>query len=135
MAVGVGRHRDEPVGGDGLGLPLQLERFDGLDLDRVLHDQAVGRAPSSTCPVGGLLEPGGDVHRVARDQTLPGRRVAPTTSPVFTPMRAGADAVVALELGVEPARPACMPAAARTARSGSSSCSAGCRTRPSRRRR
>ena len=69
-------HRDEPVGRHGLGLPLQLERLDLLDLDLV-PDEAVGQlAEEHLALPGGLLETGGDVDGVAGHQALAARGVA-----------------------------------------------------------
>ena len=90
------------VGRDRLGLALEVERGDGLDLDRVL-DESVGRlAEEDLAGLGRLLEPGGDVHRVARDEPLAGARVAGhDLARVHADPSGEADAVIALELVVQ----------------------------------
>ena len=130
-------HAHEAVGGDGFRLALQLERFDGLDLDRVL-DQAIGGiAQQHLAGRGRLLQTGRDVHRVAGHQPLVGARVAGHDLPgVHADARGEPDAVVALEVGVQRRRAprACRPPherrAARRPRGAG-----GSRTRPSPRRR
>jgi hypothetical protein len=94
--------RREPEGRDGLGLALQVERGDGLGLDRV-PDEAVRRLAEEGVPwFGGLLEPGGDVHGVARDEPLAGGRIAGhDLARVHADAGREANAVVALELGVQ----------------------------------
>ena len=58
-------HGDQPIGGDGLGLALQLERRELLNLDRVTHE-LMGVLPDQDLVGGGsLLEPRGDVDRIA----------------------------------------------------------------------
>ncbi len=64
------RDRKQPVGRHGLGLALELERLDDLDLDGVAHEP-VGRLTDEHLHRGRvLLEPRRDVHGVARDQPL-----------------------------------------------------------------
>ena len=88
--------------GTGLLLALQVERGDRLHLDRILH-QPIGRlAEEDLAGRSGLLQSGGDVHRVTRHETLAGGRV---TGNDFTgvhpdPSR-DPDAVLAFELEVE----------------------------------
>ena len=66
----------QPIGGDALGLALQLERLDRLDLDAV-PDEPVGQLAEQHLALGRrLLEPRGDVDGVAGDESLAGRRVA-----------------------------------------------------------
>ena len=68
--------RDEPVCGHGLRLALELERLDRLDLD-VVADEPVGEVAEEHFALAGrLLEPRSHVHGVARDEPLPGGRVA-----------------------------------------------------------
>ena len=100
--VGV-THAEEPVRRNTLGLALQLQRLDGLDLDRV-PDEPIGRLADQHVECGrGLLEPRGHVHRVARHEALCARRVAGDDlarvdpGPVLEP-----DAPAPLELVVEP---------------------------------
>ena len=60
----------EPVGGERLHLPLRLERRKELDVDGA-PDELVGRrAEQHLARLGCLLEPGGDVHGVARDELV-----------------------------------------------------------------
>ena len=71
-------HAQKPVGGDRLGLTLQLERLDGLDLGGIA-DQCERRASDQhLAGLRGLLQPRGDVHRIARCQPLlrPGHHFA-----------------------------------------------------------
>ena len=93
---------DQTVGGHWLFLALEVERGDRLHLDRVLH-QPMGRlAEEDLAGRGGLLQTGGDVHRVPRNQTLPGRRVTGHHFPgVDTDPSGDPDAVFAFELQVE----------------------------------
>ena len=58
--------------GTGSLLPFSVERLDRLRADRVTHE-ALGRRPDQDLAGGGrLLEPGGDVHGVARGERLAG---------------------------------------------------------------
>ena len=63
-------HAQEPVGGNRLGLALQLERVDGLDLDRVVDERECRLAEQHLARLCGLLQPGGHVNRVAGGQSL-----------------------------------------------------------------
>ena len=80
-----GRHRiplgawaangDQPERGDGLGLALERQRRDRLDLDLVAR-KAVGQRPDDDlATTRRLLEPSRRVDRVAGDQPLPGAGV------------------------------------------------------------
>jgi len=68
--------REQAIGGHALGLPLQLERLDGLDGDRVTHEAIRQSSEQRLVVAGGLFEPRRDVDGVAGDEPLPGRRVA-----------------------------------------------------------
>ncbi len=65
-----GADRDEPEGRHGLRLPLQRERLDRFDRDRVAHEPH--RLGAEQCLAGRsrLLEPRRDVDRIARRQPL-----------------------------------------------------------------
>ena len=66
----------QEVGGNGLGLPLQVERFDRLGVDEVLH-QPVGRGADQDLHRGrGRLQSCRRVDDVARDEVLAGRHIA-----------------------------------------------------------
>jgi hypothetical protein len=66
----------ELVGGDALGLALELQRLDGLDLDGV-PDEIVRWLPDQHLARRSVLfEPRRDVHRVAGDESLAGGDVA-----------------------------------------------------------
>jgi hypothetical protein len=68
VAGDAGSDRQQPEGGDRLPLALEGERSDRLDGDRVA-DQAPGRlAQQHLTGGGGLLQPGGEVDRVAEHQ-------------------------------------------------------------------
>ena len=105
--------RYEPPGGHGSPLPLSVERLDGLDLHSVLHQTERRLAEQDLARLRRLLEPRGDVDGV----------------PCREPLRgaghhlAGVDADPPLdaELGERPR----ISAAARTARSASSSRTVG----------
>ena len=71
-ALGRLEHSQQPVGGNGAGLSLQLERRDGLDLDGVTDEVERRLAEQHLARLRRLLEPRGDVHRVARRQPLLG---------------------------------------------------------------
>ena len=58
--------REQPVGGNALGLALQLERLDRLDLDGVAHEPVGRLADQHLVGRRRLLEPRRDVDRVAR---------------------------------------------------------------------
>ena len=63
--------REQPVGGNALGLALQLERLDHLDLDGVPHEPVGRLADQDLVGRRGLLEARRDVDRVARHEPLP----------------------------------------------------------------
>jgi hypothetical protein len=62
----------KPVGRKRVSLPLQYERLDRLDLDRAACEQAGLLADQDLARLGGLLEPGGNIDRIAGGQTLLG---------------------------------------------------------------
>ncbi len=64
------RDLPQPVGGDGLRLALQLERFHRFDFHRVAHEPVGGLAQEDLAGGRGLFQPGGHVDRVTRDQPL-----------------------------------------------------------------
>jgi hypothetical protein len=73
--MGESRRRYQPQGLDG-----RLPAFDGdfaqwLDLDRVADQPMRFAGDQDLARLGSLLEPGGNVHRVAGDQPLTARRV------------------------------------------------------------
>ena len=81
-------------------------------------------SPSSTSPgVRRLLQPRGDVDRVAGREPLLG--AGHDLAGVHADAQLEPRAVRALELVVQPARPSRSSSAARTARSASSSCTVG----------
>ncbi len=93
----------EAVGRQRFGLAFQLERRDWLGGDCV-PDEPEGRlADQDLARGGGLLEPGGDVDRIARDERLPQACIA-----CYDLTRIEADAKrdpraeALLELGVQP---------------------------------
>ncbi len=95
-------HAHEAVGSDALRLALQLERFDGLDLDRVLDQAICGIAEKNLSGRGRLLEAGGDVHRVAGHQALTARRIpGDDLAGVHADPRREPDAMVAFEVVVQ----------------------------------
>ena len=63
-------HRDQAVRLDRLRLALQLERLDRLDVDGATHELHRLRADVHLVRRRGLLEPRGDVDRVAGDEPL-----------------------------------------------------------------
>ena len=71
-------HLEQPESSQGLGLALRRDRRDRLDLDGVPH-QPVGLLAEQHLARGGrLLEPGGDVDRVAEhDRVARGEHLAP----------------------------------------------------------
>ena len=71
---------EQPVSDQRLGLPLRLNRRDGLD-DDGSSDEPVGRlAEQDLARRGGLLEPGSDVDRVAEHDGVAGREhLAPSS--------------------------------------------------------
>ena len=71
-ALGRLEHPQQPVRANGVGLPLQLERRDGLDLDGLAHELERRLAEQHLARLCRLLEPCGDVDGVARRQALLG---------------------------------------------------------------
>ena len=65
-------HGGESVGGHALRFPLQLERLDCVDLGRVADECERLGAEQDLAWLRGLLEPGGDVDRIAGRQALLG---------------------------------------------------------------
>ena len=63
---------DEPKGRHGVCLPFQLERLDRLGLDRGAHEREGVGAEEDLARLGGLLQAGGDVDRVAGGQAFLG---------------------------------------------------------------
>ena len=95
--------RDQPVGRHLLALALERERLDRLGLDRVAH-QAIGARAEVDLVLGRrLLEPGGDIDRVAGRELLLGRRIV--VGDDFAGVDAGAvredDAVARLQIDVD----------------------------------
>ena len=111
---GVADHLEEPERLDRLGLPFQHERLDGLDANRVAHEQP-GLGADEHLARGAACS-----RRAATLTASPVTSVSPspptTTSPVLTPMRASSPCSEIAGLISE---------AARTARSASSSCETG----------
>ena len=64
------KHLDEAERVDGLRLPLQGERFDGLQTDGIAYEEPRLSADEHLAGCRRLFEAGGDVHRVARDERL-----------------------------------------------------------------
>ena len=70
-----GEHLDETPRRHGLRLPLECERLDSLDRDRVSHEAQRRLAEQHLAGRGGLLEARRDVHGVAARERLSGGRV------------------------------------------------------------
>ena len=68
--VGARKHLDESVCLDGGGLPLQRERLDRLDPNRIAHEKSSRGADQRFACSGRLLEACCDVDRIARDERL-----------------------------------------------------------------
>ena len=118
---------DEPVGDERLGLALGVDGRRRLGVDEV-GDGRVGRgAEQHLAGRGRLLEPGRDVDRVAGRELLVGCAPPPTTtSPVLMPVRVMISTPWSRSRSAFSSRSASwISAAARTARSGSSSRTAG----------
>ena len=71
-AGGLVPHRDQPVGGEELGLALRLDRRRRFGLDAVTNQPVGLLAEQHLARLGRLLEPRGDVDRVAGRQPLLG---------------------------------------------------------------
>ena len=92
--------------GTRLGLPLQRKRLDALDLDRVAGERERPLAEQDLARAGRLLEPGGDVDRVAGRQPLAGVSLSGhDLAGVDADPRLERDAVVALEIAVQRGEP------------------------------
>ena len=63
-------HVKQPVGGNRLGLALQLQRLDRLDVSCVADERERRCADQHLARRGRLLQPGSDVDRVARREPL-----------------------------------------------------------------
>ena len=93
---------DELVCRDGLGLPLEHQRLYLDDLDAVADEPVRELSQQHLLLTGRLLEPSRHVDRVARHQSLVGRRVAGDDLTRVDASPVGElDAVVAVELDVE----------------------------------
>src|SRR4029453_2260755 len=57
-AIGRRTDADEPVGGNGIGLPLQVERRNRLDVDRFADERERGLADQHLAGCGRLLQAG-----------------------------------------------------------------------------
>ena len=71
-APGASCTRQQPVGGDRLGLALQLERLDRLGVDRVADEPERRLPDQDLAGLGRLLEPRRDVDGVAGGEPLLG---------------------------------------------------------------
>ena len=125
--AGQGRvDRDEAVGGHRLALALGLDRIDRLDGDRVADQPEGEGAEQDLARCRGLLEPGRRVDRVAGDEPWPPVGSPATTSPVAIPVRKRTAMPRPRASSVSSAASSVrMSAAARTARSASSSWTTG----------
>ena len=63
-------NRREPVCCNRLGLALQLERLDRFDLDSAAYELESGLADQDLVGLGGVLQAGGHVHRIAGGEPL-----------------------------------------------------------------
>ena len=122
----VGAYAEQAVHDDRLGLALERERLDRLDVHGVA-DQLVGRVPEQDLAgAGRLLEAGRDVDGVARREPLARARSPAITSPVLTPVRTAIFTPrSATRSTLRRASASRISTAARTARSASSSCTTG----------
>ena len=118
-------HPQQPICGNRVGLALQLERFDRLDLRRVA-DEREGRAShQNLARLRRLLQPSGDVDRVT------GRKASAPPSPSPPPRSSRRSAPAGPARAAHPASPRQRaPPAARHPRAAPAR-----RTRPSRHRR
>ena len=100
--LGAGLHDGQPIGGQGFGLSLHREGLQRFG-DHGCPDQPVGGfAEEDLTGLGRLLQPGCDVHRVARYERLPRRGIGRHDLPRIHP-DAGPDpgSPPALELHVQ----------------------------------
>ena len=67
-------HSHEPIRGNRLGLALQLERLDRLDVDRVANERQRRLADQHLARLGRLLQPCRDVDRITGREPLLGPR-------------------------------------------------------------
>ena len=110
-----------------LGLALGAERLDCLDAHHVANETEGRLAEQHLARPGRLLQPCGHVHRIARHERLPARRVAGHD---LSGVDADAEARSAYRTAARTPRltnasRACISSAARQARSASSSCASG----------
>ena len=63
-------YAEEPVGGNRLGLALQLQRLDRFDLGRVADERERRLSDQHLARLRSLLQPRRDVHRITRRQPL-----------------------------------------------------------------
>ena len=82
---GESRTRKQPVRGNRLRLPLQLERLDRLDLDRLANERERRRSPISTSP--GWAACSSRAATFTASPVASRSSVPVTTSPVMTPIR------------------------------------------------
>src|SRR5581483_5699287 len=68
-------HAEQAEGRNALGLALELQRFDGLDLDRIPHQTVGGLSDEDLVSGRRLLEARRRVDRIPRDQSLTRRDV------------------------------------------------------------
>ena len=117
---------EHPPGGEGLALALRLDGRSRSDDDGV-PDEVTGRlADEHLVLLGGLLEPRGDVDRIACRELLVGEALPEITSPVLTPIRVAMRTPYSRSRSaLTRSRPSRISSAARTARSASSSWTAG----------
>ena len=100
--LGVLAHAHEPVRRHSLGLALQLERLDLLDVDVVAYEAVREVSQQDLLRAGGLLEARRDVDGVARDEPLARGWIASDDLPcVHARAHREADTPVTLELVVE----------------------------------
>ncbi len=102
MSPGVAPRVDQPIRSYALGLPLELERLNLLDVDVVANEPVCEIAEQDLLRARGLLQARRNVHGVARDEALPGRRIARDDLPrVHAGSNGEPHAPVALELVVQ----------------------------------
>ena len=116
------RHREQANRRDGLAFALEGQWLDGLGRDRIPHE-AVRALPDQYFPrLRRLLEPRGDVDRIAGCERLAARAVTGyDLARVDADAHLDSDASLSLELVVQEDDRLAHPAAALTARKASSS--------------